>query len=308
MKDLISIADLTTEQVKDLLRLAHDIKTNPDNYRQALAHKTLAMIFQKSSTRTRVSFEVGMAQLGGNALFLSSRDIQLGRGEPLSDTAQVLSRYVDGIMARTYAHSDVTTLARFATIPVINGLTDFNHPCQGLADLQTIDEHFSRVHNLPLNELRLCYIGDGNNMAHSLAFAAAQVGMDFYCATPVGYEMDANVYAEAQILGERTGSRVRQTHNPKEAAKGAHIVYTDVWASMGQEEEQAKRERDFSGFQVDDSIMQLTDNKSIFLHCLPAHRGEEVSASVCDGPRSKIFDQAENRLHMQKAIMYTLMK
>ena len=303
MKHLLSIADLTPEEVADLLALASQMKRDPVSYRASLAGRTLGMIFQKSSTRTRVSFEVGIYQLGGMGLFLSARDIQLGRGEPLSDTAQVLGRYVDGIMARTYAHQDVLDLARYGTVPVINGLTDLLHPCQALADLQTIEERFGS-----LAGLRLAYVGDGNNMAHSLMFAAARAGMSFACAAPEGYWMEPELVASARPGFEAHGESLLETTAPHQAAAGAHVVYTDVWASMGQEAEQARRVRDFGGrYQVDAGVMAVADAEAVFMHCLPAHRGEEVSAQVCDGPRSIIMDQAENRLHMQKAIMLRLM-
>ncbi|TNF28980.1 MAG: ornithine carbamoyltransferase [Deltaproteobacteria bacterium] len=297
-KDLVTIYELEDADVADLLALAKDVKANPANYRTALSGQTLAMIFEKSSTRTRVSFEVGIHQLGGTGLFLSSRDIQLGRGEPLSDTAAVLSRMVDGIMARTFSHQSVEDLARFGTVPVINGLTDFNHPCQALADLQTVQERFG-----DLAGLKMAYVGDGNNVAHSLMMACARVGMAFACASPEGYRMDADYVAKARALG----ATVVETASPAEAVAGAHVVYTDVWASMGQEAEQKKREAAFVGFQVDQALMEKADPKAIFMHCLPAHRGEEVSAEVCDGPQSVIYDQAENRMHMQKAIMIRLM-
>lgn len=302
MKDLIAIPDWSVAQVAALLRLAAEVKAEPRRFRKALDGQTLAMIFQKSSTRTRVSFEVGMTQLGGSALFLSARDIQLGRGEPISDTAQVLSRYVDGIMARTYAHADVVGLAEHGTVPVINGLTDFNHPCQALADLQTIQERFGE-----LRGLKLAYVGDGNNMAHSLMMAAVRTGMHFTCASPRRYRMDAAYVALARELAQETGATVTETDSPGEGVAGAHVVYTDVWASMGQEAEQAERALAFAGFQVDEALMDKAHGDSIFLHCLPAHRGEEVSAGVCDGPRALIYEQSENRLHMQKAIMITLM-
>ena len=300
MNHLVAIHDLTAAQVADLIALASRMKAAPEAYRSALAGKTLGMIFQKASTRTRVSFEVGIYQLGGVGLFLSSRDIQLHRGEPISDTAAVLSRYLDGIMARTYGHQDVVDLATYGSVPVINGLTDLLHPCQALADLQTIHERFGR-----LAGLKLAYIGDGNNMAHSLMFAAAKAGLDFACAAPEGYWMDGDLVAQA--TGDADGTAIVQTTSPHEAAAGAHVVYTDVWASMGQEAEQAKRVKDFAGFEVDGAVMAAADADAVFMHCLPAHRGEEVSAEVCDGPRSIIYDQAENRLHMQKAIMATLM-
>lgn len=302
-KDLVTIFELEDADVADLLALAKDMKANPGAYRTRLAGQTLAMIFEKSSTRTRVSFEVGINQLGGTGLFLSSRDIQLGRGEPLSDTARVLSRYVDGIMARTFAHQSVVDLATYASVPVINGLTDFNHPCQALADLQTIAEHLG---DLPGR--KLAYVGDGNNVAHSLMMACVRTGMDFACAAPAGYTMDADYVAKARALADRHGVTIVETTSPAEAVAGAHVIYTDVWASMGQEAEQKKREQDFVGFQVDQALMAQAAPDAIFMHCLPAHRGEEVSAEVCDGPQSVIYDQAENRMHMQKAIMLRLME
>ncbi|MFT7578549.1 MAG: ornithine carbamoyltransferase [Myxococcota bacterium] len=302
LKDLVTILDLASDDVRALLALAHDIKREPARFSQRLAGQTLAMIFQKSSTRTRVSFQVGMSQLGGQGLFLSARDIQLGRGEPLSDTAQVLSRYVDGIMARTYAHSDVETLAKYATVPVINGLTDLTHPCQALADLQTIEERFDT-----LAGRKMAYVGDGNNMAHSLMVACAKVGMHFACVAPKDYWMDPALVTRANQVANETGVCILETADPAEGVAGAHVVYTDVWASMGQEAEQEKRVRDFAGFEVNGALMAHADPDAIFMHCLPAHRGEEVSAEVCDGPQSVIFDQAENRLHMQKAIMVRLM-
>ncbi len=302
MKDLVTIADLSAEDVRSLLDLAHDIKADPDRYRTRLAGKTLAMVFEKSSTRTRVSFEVGIRQLGGSGLFLSARDIQLGRGEPLSDTARVLSRYCDGIMARTYGHDKVLDLAKYATVPVINGLTDLTHPCQALADMQTVEERFDQ-----LAGLKLAYVGDGNNVAHSLMLACSRVGMDFACAAPAGYEMDRGLVARGRADAEAAGTALIETTDPREAVAGAHVVYSDVWASMGQEEEQAKRVADFAGWQVDAALMAAAAPDAVFMHCLPAHRGEEVSAEVCDGPRSIIFDQAENRMHLQKALMVRLM-
>jgi ornithine carbamoyltransferase len=302
VKHLISVHDMSTDEVASLLHLAGDVKANPSKYAASLAGKTLGMIFQKSSTRTRVSFEVGVYQLGGIGLFLSSKDIQLGRGEPISDTAQVLGRYVDGIMARTFSHQDVTDLAKFGSVPVINGLTDLLHPCQALADLLTIREKLGETRGR-----KLAYIGDGNNMAHSLMFAASKAGMDFACAAPEGYWMKPDVVALGQADAEAAATSLLQTRDPAEAAAGADVVYTDVWASMGQEAEQKKRERDFQGFEVDAGLMGHAKDSAIFMHCLPAHRGEEVSAQVCDGPQSVIFDQAENRLHLQKAVMVQLM-
>jgi ornithine carbamoyltransferase len=301
-KDLISIHDLSGEAVAHLFQLAADMKAKPQDFRNALAGKTLAMIFEKSSTRTRVSFETGMFQLGGLAQFLSSRDIQIGRGEPISDTAQVLSRYVNGIMARTFAHATVTDLAKYATIPVVNGLTDLLHPCQALTDYFTMMEKFGDVRGL-----KLAYVGDGNNMAHSLMYGGPKCGVHVAIATPAGYEPDAGVVANAKADAAAAGTTILVTHSKEEAVAGAHVVYTDVWASMGQEAEQQKRVKDFAGWTVDDALMSHADPGAVFMHCLPAHRGEEVAASVCDGPRSVIFDEAENRLHVQKAILATLM-
>jgi ornithine carbamoyltransferase len=301
-KDLISIHELPAADVAALLARAADIKGRPGEYRTALSGKILAMIFEKSSTRTRVSFEAGMTQLGGAAQFLSSRDIQLGRGEPVSDTARVLSRYVDGIMARTFAHQTVLDLAAWATVPVINGLTDLLHPCQALTDYFTMSEKFGS-----LAGLKLAYVGDGNNMAHSLMYGGPKCGVDVAIATPKGYEPDAGVTANAKADAAAAGTKLLVTNSKEEAVAGAHVVYTDVWASMGQEAEQAKRVKDFAGWTVTNALMALADPRAVFMHCLPAHRGEEVAADVCDGPRSVIYDEAENRLHVQKAVLVTLM-
>ncbi len=295
-RDFLAIPDFSKSELIALFDLALRMKSGA--YRdKPLAGKTLGMIFTKSSTRTRVSFEVGTFQLGGHALFLSSRDIQLGRGEPIKDTARVLSRYLDGIMIRTFAHSDVEDLARYATIPVINGLTDFLHPCQILADLLTIKEHLGGWDGKVV-----AWVGDGNNMAHSWINAAGVLGFELRIACPEGYDPDPLLLKHNQARANITVVR-----DPKDAVRGAHAVNTDVWASMGQEEEQAKREQAFAGFCVDDALMQLADPSAIFLHCLPAHRGEEVTESVIEGPQSRVFDEAENRLHVQKAVMATLM-
>jgi ornithine carbamoyltransferase len=302
-KDFIEIHDYSATEVMQLFELAKDMKASPEKYREALKGQTLAMIFEKSSTRTRVSFEVGMYQLGGHALFLSARDIQLGRGEPVVDTARVLSRYVDGIMARTFAHKTVTDLADFATVPVINGLTDLSHPCQAMTDYFTAWEKFGS-----LKGRRIAYIGDGNNMAHSLMFGASKVGMTIAVATPGAYAPEPTVVGEAQADADAAGTKVIVTRSIDEAVKDADIVETDVWASMGQEGEADKRRRDFSGWIVDKRVMSLASREAIFMHCLPAHRGEEVASEVIDSEQSVIFDEAENRLHIQKAIMYTLMK
>ena len=302
-KDFIEIHDWTAAQVMQIFKLARAIKKKPDKFRRALERQTLAMIFEKSSTRTRVSFEVGMFELGGHALFLSSRDIQLGRGEPIADTAKVLSRYVDGIMARTFAHKTVTDLAANASVPVINGLTDLSHPCQVMADYFTAWEKLRK-----LKGKKIAWIGDGNNMAHSLMFGAPKVGMNIAVATPPGYEPDPNVVAQATADAKAAGTKITLTHSIEEAVDDADIVETDVWASMGQEEEAEKRRRDFAGWQVDKRAMSFARKNAIFMHCLPAHRGEEVAAEVIDGKQSVVWDEAENRLHVQKAIMVTLMK
>lgn len=302
VRHLISIHDLTRDEVAGLHRLAARIKAEPAAHRQTLVGKTLAMVFEKSSTRTRVSFEVGMLQLGGHAMFLSSRDIQLGRGEPISDTAQVLSRYVDGVMARTFAHQTVLDLAAHGSIPVINGLTDDLHPCQALADYFTLGEIFG-----DLAGRRIAYVGDGNNMAHSLLFGAAKVGLDIAIASPAGYEVTADYVELAREDAEQAGTSIELTTDPRAAVQGASAVYTDVWASMGQETEAEERLRAFEGFVVDEALMGEALPEAVFLHCLPAHRGEEVTAGVADGPQSRIFDQAENRLHVQKAILAWLL-
>jgi ornithine carbamoyltransferase len=302
LRHFISIHDLTAAEVARLFGLAAEVKAQPERHAAALARKSLGMIFEKSSTRTRVSFEAGMTQLGGHALFLSSRDIQLGRGEPIADTARVLSRYVDGLMARTFAHQTVLDLARFGSVPVINGLTDDLHPCQALADYFTLSEIFG---NLPGR--KIAYVGDGNNMAHSLLFGAAKVGMDIAVASPPGYEVKPRYAALALADALAAGTRIELTRDPRAAVAGASCVYTDVWASMGQEAEAAERLRAFHGYTVDAALMAAAEPDAVFFHCLPAHRGEEVAAEVADGPQSRIFDQAENRLHAQKALLLWLL-
>ena len=304
MKDLISLHDLTSKEVEDLLTLAVKLKKEQ---KAGISHpilkgKTLGMIFTKSSTRTRVSFEVGMTQLGGYPLFLSSNDIQLGRGESIHDTAKVLERYLDGIMIRTYAHEDVVELAQEADIPVINALTDLLHPCQVLADLLTAYEHKGR-----LKGLKLAYIGDGNNMAHSLMYGCAKAQMDCAVAAPAGYQCDAGVVENAKADFAAAGSNLLLTEDPVGAIQNADIVYTDTWVSMGMEEEKERRIRDFAGYQVDEALFAHAKKDALFMHCLPAYRGYEVSEGVIDGPNSVIFDEAENRLHAQKAVMATLM-
>src|SRR5687768_15138419 len=296
-RDFLAISDFTRQELYDILARARDMKRGVYRARP-LEGKTLAMIFEKSSTRTRVSFEVGAFQLGGHALFLSSRDIQIGRGEPLKDTARVLSRYVDGIMIRTFAHANVEELAKYASIPIINGLTDLLHPCQVVADLLTIQENFGAE----LDARKIAWIGDGNNMANSWLNAAYAFGFELRLACPKGYQPDAQILERA-----RTKAKILLTTDPAEAAIGAEVINTDVWTSMGQEEETEQRKRAFAGYFVDDKMMATAAKNAIFLHCLPAHRGEEVADEVIEGPQSKVFDEAENRLHVQKAIMATLM-
>lgn len=301
MKHLLKLLDLSTEEITDILNLADQLKYE---LKHGIAHdhlkgQTLGMIFQKSSTRTRVSFETGMYQLGGQALFLSSRDLQIGRGEPVQDTARVLSRYLDGIMIRTFAQKEVEDLAEYGSIPIINGLTDFCHPCQVLADLQTIREYKNK-----LDGLKFCYIGDGNNMANSLTVGALKVGMSVSLACPEGY------YPDKQILdfAAQYPGKFSICQNPVEAAADADAVYTDVWASMGQEGESEKRKAVFSGkYQINDDVMASAKSDAIVLHCLPAHREEEITAKVFEQHANEIFDEAENRLHAQKAVMVKLM-
>lgn len=304
MKHFISLHDVTHEEFSQLLSLAAKLK---GEQKQGIEHhilkgKTLGMIFSKSSTRTRVSFEVGMYQLGGHALFLSSNDIQLGRGETIYDTANVMSRFVDGIMIRTFDHQDVLDLAKYGSIPIINGLTDLLHPCQALADLLTVQEHKGR-----LRGLKLAYIGDGNNVAHSLLYACAKAGMDISVGSPKGYECDPEIVANAKEDAKVLGSQVILTNDPVEAIKEADIVYTDTWASMGQEAEKAERAKIFKDYQVNKELFSYSKPDSIFMHCLPAYRGYEVTEDVIDSERSVIFDEAENRLHAQKAVMAMLM-
>jgi ornithine carbamoyltransferase len=301
-RDYVNENDWKPSEIEGLLDLAARVKAHRGGYRTALAGRTLAMIFEKSSTRTRVSFEAGMWQLGGLGMFLSSRDLQLGRGEPIADTARVLSRYVDAIMARVYAQSTVEGLARHATVPVVNGLSDLLHPCQALADFQTVCERFGGARGFPL-----CYIGDGNNVAHSLLVTGAKLGARVAVVTPPGFEPRADVLAWARAAASETGGSILVTPSIEEGASGARAVYTDVWASMGQEAEAADRAKTFEPYRVTQRVMGMAAADAIFLHCLPAHRGEEVDADVIDGPASAVFDQAENRLHAQKALLVTLL-
>ena len=294
-RDFIQITDFSRAELNALFALAERMRAGKYTAKP-LAGKSLAMIFMKSSTRTRVSFEAGTWQLGGHAMFLSPRDVQLGRGEPVADTARVLSRYVDGIMIRTFAHSDVVELAKYADVPVINGLTDLVHPCQILADILTIRQHLGTI-----DGKRVAWIGDGNNMANSWINAASMLGFELVVACPESYAPNKEILERA-----RGKANVTIVRDPNEAADGADVINTDVWASMGQEEEQAIREKAFKNFCVDAKLMKRAKKDAIFLHCLPAHRGEEVTADVIDGPQSRVWDEAENRLHIQKAIMAVL--
>jgi ornithine carbamoyltransferase len=302
-KHFLSLKDWSREEIELLFELAAAVKANPENYAEALRGQSLAMIFQKPSTRTRVSFEVGMFQLGGQALFLGSNDIQLHRGESIADTARVLSRYVHGIMARVFAHQDILDLARHGSVPVINGLSDLLHPCQALADYFTLREQRGE-----LAGLKLAYVGDGNNVAHELMFAAVKLGMAFSIGCPLGYEPNPLILKSAVREAQKSGVPVPEvTSDPMEAVVGADVVYTDVWTSMGQEAEKQRRLAAFHGFQVTQAMMDRAGSQAVFMHCLPAHRGEEVVAEVIDGPQSAVLDEAENRLHVQKAVLLTLM-
>ena len=300
MDHLLKLLDLSKEEILDILNLADQLKyeLKHDIRHQHLKGKTLGMIFEKSSTRTRVSFEVGMCQLGGSALFLSSNDLQIGRGEPVEDTARVLSRYLDGIMIRTFAQQEVEDLASYGSIPVINGLTDFCHPCQVLADLMTVREHKGR-----LEGINMCYLGDGNNMANSLIVGGLKMGMNVSVATPKEYQPDPTVLEFAQKTGN-----FKLTQDIYEAAKGADVVFTDVWASMGQEGEAGIRRKAFAGYQINHKLLEVCAKNVMVQHCLPAHRGEEITAQVFEEHAGEIFDEAENRLHAQKAVLVKLLK
>ena len=304
-RDFLRVNDWDADELIQVLDLADRLKARQ---RERVAHthlegRSLGMIFQKPSTRTRVSFEVGMFQLGGTALYLAAGDLQLGRGETIKDTGVVLSRYLDGIMIRTFAQADVDELAAAADIPVINGLTDDFHPCQALADVMTIRERLGGF-----DGVRVAYLGDGNNVCHSLMIACAKLGMDFVAATPEGYEPSDEVVGWARAAANVSGSSVELTHDPRAGGEGADVLYTDVWTSMGQDEERERRLADLAGFGIDDALVQLGSERVIVLHCLPAHYGEEITEEVLYGPRSAIWDQAENRLHAQKALMALVIK
>lgn len=301
MKKLLSVCDIQGE-VENIIELAEKIKANEieDN---PLNGKTLAMIFQKSSTRTRVSFDVGMYQLGGRAIFLSSKDLQMGRGEPISDTAKVLSRYVDGIMIRAIEHSDVEELAKYSEVPVISGLTNLEHPCQALADMLTIKEHLGGFEGK-----KLCFVGDGNNVSNSLLLICPMLKMDIAVVGPEGYKPNSEIVEKAEKIASKNKSQILITSNLDEAIEGADVVYTDVWVSMGDEKETEKRQKDFAPYQINEALMEKANKDAIFMHCLPAIRGEEVTCEVIDGPQSVVFDEAENRLHAQKAVLYYYLK
>jgi ornithine carbamoyltransferase len=302
-RHFLSLKDWSRDDIEGLFDLAARMKAEPAAWAEALKGRSLAMVFQKPSTRTRVSFEVGMFQLGGQALFLGSNDIQLHRGETVGDTAAVLSRYVDGIMARVFAHQDVLDLARHGTVPVINGLSDLLHPCQALADYFTLRERRGQV-----SGLKVAYVGDGNNVCHELMFGAVKLGCSMSVGCPKGHEPNKLIFKSAAREAQKLGSPLPEvTHDPMEAVAGADVVYTDVWASMGQEAEHKQRLEIFKGYDVTAEMMGAAGPEAVFMHCLPAHRGEEVDAAVIDGPQSVVFDEAENRLHVQKAVLVTLM-
>lgn len=302
-KSILDLTEMTKTDFLSIIELATEIKESPGDYRTALSGKILAMIFEKNSTRTRVSFEAGIIQLGGQAVVLDSKSTQMGRGEPVRDTANVMSGYVDAIMIRTYSDEMVAELAKEASIPVINGLTDDHHPCQILADFLTIYEVKGR-----LEGLKLTYVGAGNNMAHSFLIGGSLVGMDISIATPAGYEPTQEIVEIAKENALQSGSKLEIVNDPKRAVKDADVVVTDVWASMGEESQQQEREEHFSGYQINSELVAEAKSDYLFLHCLPAHRGEEVMAEIIDGKHSRIYQEAENRLHAQKALMIKLMR
>ncbi|MBI5124087.1 MAG: ornithine carbamoyltransferase [Candidatus Omnitrophica bacterium] len=301
-KDLLSIGDMSLEEINEILDLGSKVKKDKAQYAQELKGKSIGLIFQKPSNRTRVSFEIGMVQLGGYAIYLGPSEIGMGGRESVKDVARVLSRYLDGMVARTYKHSDVEELAKYATVPVINGLSDYAHPAQALSDIFTIKEKFGTFKGITLS-----YIGDANNVLNSLMCASAKAGLDIKVATPKGYDPDKKAVAIAKKCANESGSEIGFSHDPKAIAKGADIIYTDVWVSMGQEKEAKKRMNDFKYFQVNDNIMKLKNKNCLIMHCLPAHRGDEITDSVIDSKNSVVYDQAENRMHIQKAILLKLL-
>jgi ornithine carbamoyltransferase len=301
-KDLISIVDLTTKEMEEIFVLTDELKKNKEKFSKVLAGKTLALIFQKPSNRTRVSFSVGTYQLGGNAIYLAPNEINLGVRESVEDVAKTLSRYVDGIVLRTFEHKNVLDLAKFATVPVINGLSDFSHPCQALADVYTVREKLKGIKGA-----LLAYVGDGNNVCNSLLFACAKVGLNMNAGCPKGYEPESKVVEDALAIAAENGASISIYNSPFEAVKNADVIYTDVWTSMGQEEETEKRKKIFKDYQVNVDLMKLAKKDCLVMHCLPAHRGEEITDEAMDSPYSVVFDEAENRMHVQKAILIKLL-
>ena len=301
-RDLLSLQDLSGEEVVDLLELTEQLKQDNYQLNNQLKGKTVALVFQKPSNRTRVSFEVGIFQLGGNCIYLGPTEINLGVRESTADVSKTLSRYLDGIVARTHAHQDVIELAEHSSVPIINGLSDLYHPCQALTDIFSIKEKFGKTEGLTL-----AYIGDGNNVCNSLLLGCAKVGLNMRIATPPNYEPQKNIIELAEGYAKETNTEITVTNSPQDAVKGADVIYSDVWVSMGQEEESKKRLNDFNGYQINEKLTDLATKDFIFMHCLPAHRGQEVTAEVIDGEHSIVFDQAENRLHTQKAILISLL-
>jgi ornithine carbamoyltransferase len=301
-KDLVSIKDLSTKEIEELFSLTDQLKKNKAKFNSVLAGKTLALIFQKPSNRTRVSFSVGMYQLGGNAIYLAPNEINLGVRESVEDVAKTLSRYVDGIVLRTFEHKNVVDLANFATVPVINGLSDFSHPCQALADVYTAKEKLKKIKGATL-----AYVGDGNNVCNSLLFACAKVGLNINVGCPKGFEPDKGVVEEAIAIAKVNGASVNVFNDPKEAVKGADVIYTDVWTSMGQEKEAEERKIIFKDYQVNSDLIKMANKDCLIMHCLPAHRGEEITDEAMESANSVVFDEAENRMHVQKAILIKLL-
>jgi len=302
-KDLLTIASLAVDDIEAILDLTAKVKGDRESYADALKGTCIGLLFQKPSNRTRVSFEIGMVQLGGYAIYLGPNEIAMGKRESVKDVAAVLSRYLDGIVARTFVHADVEELAQYAVIPVINGLSDIAHPCQALSDIYTIRERFGTF-----EKKKVAYVGDGNNVLNSLLAAGAKVGLQIAVAAPKGYEPDRAVVAQAMEFCGSSGGRVTLYHDPREAVRNADVVYTDVWVSMGQEKESKKRLKAFKGYQVNDALLKCAKKGCLVMHCLPAHRGQEIADSVIDSPRSIVYDQAENRMHVEKAILLTLLK
>ena len=301
-KDFLSLKEFTPSDLETVLKLAEKMKKNPQSFYGKLKGKTMALLFQKPSIRTRVSFQVGMSQLGADSVYMDPQELPLGERESIKDVSRVLSRYCDVVVTRTYAHSDVEEFARYSTVPVINGLSDMYHPCQTLADLFTVREKFKAIH-----KMNIAYIGDGNNVLNSLLYGASKLGANLSIATPRGYEPSEEILRDIKLIAKESGSKITLSNNPFTAIKNAHAIYTDVWVSMGQEKQRDQRVRDFQPFQVNNAIIGKAPKDSMIMHCLPAHRGEEITDDVIEHPRSAIFDQAENRLHTQKALLYILL-